>query len=92
MDASQAFSLMAITCNKQQDTGGEEMYIPKAWKHQHLTYGQRKAMERLQPAAEGLRRNPNQYKNSTRNIKLPIGDIITVHIRLIRQFNGKTIM
>jgi hypothetical protein len=92
LDAGLPFSMMVITCNKQQETGGEELDIPKAWKHQHLTYTMRKALLKSQPRQQGVRKNPHHYANSTRNIKLPIGDIITIHIRLIRKFNGKTVL
>ena len=40
-----------------------------------------------------LRRNPNHYQNKTRNIKvLPQGEIKTINIRCILEFNGKKVI
>lgn len=36
-----------------------------------------------------VRRNPNHFKNATRNIELQDGKIKTLHIRYIDTFNGK---
>ncbi len=35
------------------------------------------------------KRNPNHFKNRTRNIELPNDEIKTIHIRLIKNINGK---
>lgn len=91
MDGGQPFSLMAITCNKKLKTGGEELFIKQAWKHNPLKASERQAIAKAQPESS-LRKNPNHFKNSTRNLRLPNGDIREVHIRLIRQFNGKTVL
>lgn len=40
-----------------------------------------------------VRRNPNHFENKTRNIKvLPQGDIKTINIRFIIEFNGKKVI
>lgn len=35
---------------------------------------------------------PKHYANATRNIQTPNGDIVKVHIRLIKQFNGMIVI
>ena len=88
MDAGEAFSIGFRTCDKRKQTGGEWIEFPTAVK-QNYQFGT--ASET--PHEKTYKRNPNHYKNSTRNIRvMPDGNIVTVHIRLIRRFNSKTVM
>lgn len=90
MDRGETFSIGFRTFDHKKDTGGEWIYFDKACKHNYLT-----AEERLSELhkKDPLRRNPQHYKNSTRNIRvIANGNIVKVHIRLIRKFNGKTVM
>lgn len=91
MDGGEPFSLMAITWDEKKKTGGEELFIKQAWKHNPVKPEDRKAIAQAQPKTL-LRKNPNHFNNSTRNLRLPNGEIRKVHIRLIRQFNGKTVL
>lgn len=94
MDEGKPFSLTAITCDDKKQSGGEELIVAQAWKHDHLTYSQRKELRRSQPKtiAQQWMKNPNHYTNSTRNIRFENGEIRKVHIRLIRKFNDKTVL
>lgn len=92
IDTGRPFSIGWRTCNKTKHTGGEYIFLENVVKHSHQTKAQRK----LQLAAGNaplVRRNPNHFENSTRNIRrLDNGDIITIHIRLICRFNNKQLM
>lgn len=92
MDTPADFSLMVITANKQTGEGGEELYIPRAWKNAAISAKEQKALDAAQKQEDVFRRNPNHYDNSTRNVRLPNGEIRKIHIRLVRQFNGKTVL
>lgn len=92
MDTPAEFSLLVITANKQSSEGGEELFIPRAWKHTSATRKEQQALDAAQKQEAVFRRNPNHYDNSTRNLKLPNGEIRKIHIRLVRQFNGKTVL
>lgn len=90
MDSGQLFSMGLRTCDLTKNTGGEWLDIKLAAKH-------RDELENKSNdgggGTSGIRRNPNHFKNSTRNIKtIPEGRIIKVHLRLIRKFNGKTVL
>lgn len=90
MDRGEIFSIGFRTCDKKLDTGGEWIEIDQAAKYNHLT-----AAERLSEVHKKtpFLKNPQHYKNSTRNIRVfANGRIIKVHIRLIRVFNGKTVL
>jgi Tfp pilus assembly protein PilF len=92
MDSPMEFGMLVITANKQRNTGGEELHLKRAWGHNQLNRKERAAMDKTQLQEKRWRRNPNHYDNSTRNVRLPNADIITIHIRLIREFNGKTVL
>ena len=90
MDSGATFSIGFRTRDEKKDKGGEWIEFPEAMKHNYKT-----AAERLSEAHQPKehRRNPNHYENSTRNIKvLSNGNIIKIHIRLVRMFNGKTVL
>jgi hypothetical protein len=91
LDSGEPFSMMVITCDHKRQTGGEELWIDKAWKHNPLTKSERQKLKKQQPQSL-LNKNPNHFQNSTRNLKMPNGDLIKIHIRLIRIFNGKTVL
>lgn len=92
MDLPSDFSLMVITADRHKNTGGEELFIPRAWKHTALSHKQQQALDAAQKKETVFRRNPNHYENSTRNLKLPNGEIRKIHIRLVRLFNNQTVL
>lgn len=90
MDSGALFSIGFRTCNLKKDTGGEWQEYAQAKKYMAKTRHEQYA-ESHQPNKQ--RRNPKHYENSTRNLViLPSGEIIKVHLRLIRQFNSKTVI
>lgn len=90
MDKGEIFSIGVRTCNLTQDTGGEWIEIEMATKNRDDLEN----VEKRDPGGiTGVRRNPNHFKNSTRNIRvLPEGNIMKIHLRLVRKFNGKTVI
>jgi hypothetical protein len=93
MDSGEPFSIVFITCDQRKGTGGEIITVEKAYKQKWLSPEERKQQQLLQPASNIIKKHPRHYENSTRNIRLASnGDIRKVHIRLIRKFNGKTVL
>lgn len=91
IDMPEGFSLRFITADKHKNTGGEEIMISKAWKHK--SHSTKNGNGNGGGTSDGkFYRNPQHYKNSTRNIRLLSGEIRKIHIRLIREFNGKTVL
>jgi hypothetical protein len=89
LDSGQPFqSLEFVTLNKAKDTGGEWIKLEGARKHQTFS----KPSTTIHQPSTVVHKNPQHYSNSTRNILLPNGEIRKVHIRLIRRFNGKTVI
>ena len=92
MDNGEVFSIGFRTCNLKKITGGEFIHFDNCVKHNHQTKAERMAA-RPQGEAYVVRKNPKHYENSTRNIKrTDTGELVKVHIRLIRIFNGKTVL
>lgn len=76
----------------KKETGGEWIVIDAAVKHGRETDAEREKMQHYQPVSSNVKRNPNHYQNSTRNIRLRNGGIRKVHLRLIRVFNNKIVI
>ncbi|PKH50861.1 hypothetical protein CXF68_09255 [Tenacibaculum sp. Bg11-29] len=85
------FSVSVWSLNRQSKKGGSLKHYDKA----RLLVG--KKVKNLSAAslliaaqsAARLSKQPNHFKNRTRNIELENGDIKKIHIRLIDTFNGK---
>jgi hypothetical protein len=93
MDAGQPFSIAFVTCDQRKQTGGQLIEIEKAYKSGHIFPEERKRMQDIQPASQMIGKAPNHYQNSTRNLLIAKNsEIRKVHIRLIRKFNGKTVL
>lgn len=89
LDSGAVCSLAFRTFDFRKKRGGEWIEFTQCRVHHHLTHEQRLRERR----AVTYNRNPNHYKNSTRNVVvMPSGEIRTVHIRLIRKFNHKTVL
>ncbi|MFC4230571.1 hypothetical protein ACFOW1_01625 [Parasediminibacterium paludis] len=91
MDSGKPFSIGFVTCDKQQNKGGEWIEIPEATKYEWMTTREKASIAKAAPST-ALKKNPNHYDNSTRNIKLPNLQKRKVHLRLITTFNGKTVL
>ena len=92
VDSGQYFDIRFITCNLQKGTGGEQYDLKKVCKHKQGSHAQQKALAKAQPKEQTNSKNPNHYDNSTRNLKLENGEIVKVHIRLIRRINNKIVL
>lgn len=91
MDDGKIFSIGFRTFNDKLQTGGEWIEFDQCVKHNHKTY-QELRENAAKPKAK-VYKNPQHYQNATRNIKtLHDGQLIKVHLRLIRKFNGKTVL
>jgi hypothetical protein len=89
LDSGAECSLAFRTFDFRKCRGGEYVDIEKCRIHHHKTHE-----ERLEERRElRYHKNPQHFKNSTRNVVvLPGGEIRKLHIRLIRKFNGKTVL
>lgn len=86
MDSGQEFKMSCVTMD------GEWLHV-KGTKHNWLSAADYKKQQQLQPASNIVKKHPRHYENCTRNIRLAAnGDIRKVKIRLIRQFNGMTVL
>ncbi len=87
------FSIKFITCNRQKQTGGRIVHLPKAIKH--VSGSGKVAKDPASGTAPSGKvvRNPNHARNSTRNLSVPgTNEIIKCHIRLITEFNGHKVV
>jgi hypothetical protein len=93
LDGGKPFNIMFITANKDTGEGGEECNLTNCRKLMHKTTTMKVAEKQQESKLAGkVHKNPRHYPNSTRNLVLENGEIRKCHIRLIRQFNGKTIL
>ena len=70
------FSLTFVTCDVKRDEGGNKIHLREA-----ILVGSSRSKSRI--------KNPNHYKNYTRNIRAVGGDrIIKIHPLLTTEFNG----
>jgi hypothetical protein len=91
MDAGEKFSLGVRTFNKREDTGGEYISYDECYKSK-LEMNRPAKVTQPQHFAPSFKKDPRHYENSTRNIVvLPEGNIVKVHLRLIRRFNSKVV-
>lgn len=93
MDSGEPFSIAFITCDQKKEKAGELITVDRARKHNWMSPDERRKLEKLQPESQILKKNPRHYENSTRNIMILVNrEIRKIHIRLIRKFNGKTVL
>jgi hypothetical protein len=89
MDTGDSFSIGFRTFDQRKQRGGEYVSAGKAHIYNHKTHQERLENQR----AVRYHKNPNHYENSTRNIVIEEGGAVRkLHIRLIRNFNGKTVL
>jgi hypothetical protein len=92
MDSGAEFSIGFRTYDKRKEKGGEWIAFDCCVKHNYLTAEQRETANRAKQN-RALLKDPKHYENSTRNIRvINNGNIVKVHLRLIRRFNGKTVL
>ncbi len=91
MDAGETFSIGFRTCNVLKNTGGEWVALEECKKFLRKTVAEMTAEHK--PHELKLKRDPRHFENSTRNILIiSSGQIIKVHLRLIRMFNSKPVI
>ncbi len=77
------FTLEMRTFNRYNKSGGKTIFYENC---ELLRPPKKKGLVRLSDPTPF--KNPNHFENRTRNIKLPDGDIKTIHIIYIIRFNG----
>lgn len=89
MDKGEIFSIAFISFNKRENTGGEWIAFEQAYKSKFQT-----ATSHTNTTSQTtIRKDPKHFDNSTRNlVVLPEGNIVKVHLRLIRRFNSKVVL
>ena len=84
------FSIKYVTYNRKSKTGGEVISIAHAMKCV-TKRGGKVVYDGRQKS--GSKRNPNHFKNSTRNLNIAGTDQIRkCNIRLITEFNGQKVI
>ena len=96
---AKSFSIKYVTYNRKTGEGGEIIHIQKCTKcvgkqGDKIILGNQlsehsRAVGGLDP--DRVRKNPNHFKNATRNLLLPNGEIRKCHIRLIIEFNNEKV-
>jgi len=92
IDTGASFSIAFVTTDITRNTGGEWIEITDCRKHEFITGREKAKIAKAAPVTGMLYRDPKHYENSTRNLILRNGEIRKLHIRLIRRFNGKTVL
>jgi len=83
------FSITFVTADRRRNTGGELKEISGGILSKH---NKNLPMHMRRVDGFGGSRKPASYENSTRNVQAPDGSITKVHIRLLKKFNGHTII
>lgn len=87
------FDIVFCTFSDTRNTGGERIKMNNAYRIMGKKYDGTKINAKPIPKATLERRNPNHYKNQTRNITVEgSNQIRKLHIRLIEFFNGKKVI
>ena len=90
MDSGQEFSIGFRTYSKTKDTGGEWRSFHRCRKKQDSSPAQATPGVSI---TETNKKHPNHFAHFTRNIVvLPNGEIVKIRLRLVRKFNGKTVI
>jgi hypothetical protein len=85
------FQIKWVTHSKTTGTGGKVLEFDQAIKVMGVKNG--KMINAVRKTAIALGKNPNHYKNQTRNISyLNSNQIRKIHIRLILEFNHKKVI
>lgn len=85
------FDITVRSLNRNSKTGGKKYDYKGVRKYRKKKYTDSNFLKAAQAPAK-RKRNPNHFKNRTRNIELQNGDIKTIRIRLIISFNGQKVI
>jgi len=83
------FSILALSADRKRHTGGKWIELNGCILAKHNS---NLPLHARRVDGGGGSRKPSHYENATRNIQSPDGSITKVHIRLIKKFNGQTIL
>lgn len=89
MDAGEVFSIAFVTADLHKKKGGEWITIEDARK---FTGTATRGSASPEMSGSNAGKSPNHFVHRTRNILLKNGEIRKLRIRLIRRFNGKTVI
>ncbi|MFN0276748.1 MAG: hypothetical protein ACKVPJ_13460 [Chitinophagales bacterium] len=92
MDEGETFSIRWVKYDRKRDTGGDVVELKFAKKIGKNSEGDEKRFVATKKGKKVISRNPDHFKNFTRNIKnMANGKTIKIHCRLITFFNGKRV-
>ena len=86
------FQVKFVTADRKNKTGGEIIDVPSAVKCVGFRKG-KIVFDSREPSLSNKTnsRDPHHWSNSTRNILLPNGRMLKIHIRLIIEFNNQKV-
>jgi hypothetical protein len=83
------FDVGFYTANRAKNTGGQYLEIQGACLTKHVK-GLPMHMRRVDGFSGS--KSSRHYENATRNLSAPDGTITKIHIRLLKKFNGMTVI
>lgn len=87
------FSIVAVTLNKRQGTGGDWLNLEKVQlPAREATLRQAQGDTRQAHEEQKTTKHPKHSANGTINVLLPNMEIRKVHLRLITRFNGMKVI
>lgn len=89
IDSGAWVSMEVVTADLKRKTGGDWLKLPRCRKNPRRLPEERYADQGVPSTPK---RSPRHYENSTRNMLLPNGLLVKVHLRLIRKLNGATVL
>jgi hypothetical protein len=88
-DKAIPFDLLVLSADRKRNTGGKWMELKGCILAKH---NKNLPLHARRVDGFGGSRKPSHYENATRNVQSPDGSVTKVHIRLIKTFNGQTIL
>jgi hypothetical protein len=91
------FDISYRTFNRNSKTGGKMKHCENAklvMKEKGPDPDSVYALQNFKPGdkKEVVKKNPQHFRNKTRNIRMESGDITKIHIKFIHTFNGKKVI
>lgn len=85
------FSLQAYTYNRKSREGGRKLELTDAVLLTKDALPSPVPFRARKRKALDKRRHPDHFATSTRNLRMPAGDVVKVNIWLITHFNGEPV-
>lgn len=86
LDLKLPVDLEVVTLDLARNRGGDYLELKQV-----VQTGKKKEEAKTKSPVEKSK-NPSHGKNYTRNVKLPNSKVRTIHIHLIKKFNGKEVI